>query len=215
MKENVVTSISGQLKKSEKTRHYIIEMCAPVFNQQGFFGTSLSDVEHATGLTKGCIYGLFESKEELAVACFEYARNLIHERMDCEARQKTNSIEKLRAIFNMYRTFPEFWPIKGGCPILNTSVEADDTNPLLQQKVVQALETWRRFFGVIITKGIRNGEIKADVDPHVTATLFIALLEGATMMTKAYNDNSSLGIVLDKIDEMIEQLKVNVHIAVG
>jgi len=196
------------MKKSEKTREFILSRCAPVFNQKGFAGTSLSDLENATGLTKGCIYGLFNNKEELAVECFEYARALIHERMDSEARQKSNAVEKLQAIFDMYRTYPEFWPIKGGCPILNTSIDADDTNPLLQEKVVRALEIWRRFFSSIITMGIRNGEIKPDANPHVIATLFIALLEGATMMTKAYNDSSSLGIVLDKIDEVINQIKL-------
>ncbi|HMA64602.1 MAG: TetR/AcrR family transcriptional regulator [Fibrobacterota bacterium] len=195
------------MKKSDRTREFILSRCAPVFNQKGYVGTSLADLETATGLTKGCIYGLFQTKEELAVECFEYARALIHERMDCEARNKSNSIEKLRAIFDMWRTFPEYWPIKGGCPILNTSIEADDTNPLLQERVVKALETWRRFFASIITKGIRCGEIKPDANPHVIATLFIALLEGATMMSKAYNDSASLGIVLDKIDEMIHQVK--------
>lgn len=195
------------MKKAEKTREFILARCAPVFNQKGYVGTSLADLENATGLTKGCIYGQFKSKEELAVECFEYARALIHERMDCEARRKENAIEKLQAIFDMYRTFPDYWPIKGGCPILNTSIEADDTNPLLQERVVKALETWRRFFASIITKGIRNGEIKPEANPHVIATLFIALLEGATMMSKAYNDSSSLGIVLDKIDEMIFLIK--------
>jgi AcrR family transcriptional regulator len=195
------------LKKSDRTREFILSRCAPVFNQKGYVGTSLADLETATGLTKGCIYGLFQTKEELAVECFEYARALIHERMDCDARNKSNSIDKLRAIFDMWRTFPEYWPIKGGCPILNTSIEADDTNPLLQERVVKALETWRRFFASIITKGIRCGEIKPDANPHVIATLFIALLEGATMMSKAYNDSASLGIVLDKIDEMIHQVK--------
>ncbi len=196
------------MKKSEKTREFILEKCAPVFNQKGYTGTSLSDLENATGLTKGCIYGLFRNKEELAVACFDYARSLIHQRMDSEAKKKDNAIEKLQAIFDMYRTFPEFWPIKGGCPILNTSIEADDTNPELQKRVVKALEIWRRYFVSIITRGIRNGEIQPDANPHVIATLFIALLEGATMMSKAYNDSSSLGIVLDKIDQMIEQLRV-------
>jgi AcrR family transcriptional regulator len=196
------------LKKSDRTREFILSRCAPIFNQKGYVGTSLADLETATGLTKGCIYGLFQTKEELAVECFEYARSLIHERMDCEARNKSNSIDKLRAIFDMWRTFPDYWPIKGGCPILNTSIEADDTNPLLQTRVVKALETWRRFFASIITKGIRSGEIKPDANPHVIATLFIALLEGATMMSKAYNDSASLGIVLDKIDEMIHKIKL-------
>ncbi len=195
------------MKKSEKTREFILEKCAPVFNQKGYIGTSFSDLENATGLTKGCIYGLFRNKEELAVACFDYARSLIHGRMNSEAKKKDNAIEKLQAIFDMYRTFPEFWPVKGGCPILNTSIEADDTNPELQKRVVNALEIWRRYFASIITRGMRNGEIRPDANPNVTATLFIALLEGATMMSKAYNDSSSLGIVLDKIDEMIERLQ--------
>lgn len=196
------------MKKSEKTREFILSCCAPIFNQKGFVGTSFADLEQGTGLTKGCIYGLFNSKEQLAVECFEYARALIHERMDCEARGKENAIEKLRAIFDIYRAFPDYWPIKGGCPILNTSTEADDTNPLLQARVVKALETWRRFFASIITKGIRSGEIKPETNSNMTATLFIALLEGATMMTKAYNDSSSLGVVLDHIDAMIHQMKV-------
>lgn len=195
------------MKKSEKTREFILEKCAPVFNQKGYIGTSFSDLENATGLTKGCIYGLFRNKEELAVACFDYARSLIHGRMNSEAKKKDNAIEKLQAIFDMYRTFPEFWPVKGGCPILNTSIEADDTNPELQKRVVNALEIWRRYFASIITRGMRNGEIRPDANPNVTATLFIALLEGATMMSKAYNDSSSLGIFLDKIDEMIERLQ--------
>ena len=152
------------MKKSEKTREFILEKCAPVFNQKGYTGTSLSDLENATGLTKGCIYGLFRNKEELAVACFDYARSLIHERMDSEAKKKDNAIEKLRAIFDMYRTFPEFWPVKGGCPILNTSIEADDTNPELQERVVKALEIWRRYFASIITRGIRNGEIQPNAN---------------------------------------------------
>jgi AcrR family transcriptional regulator len=197
----------GNVKKSEKTKDFILEKCAPIFNQRGYIGTSLSDLEEATGLTKGCIYGLFQSKEELAVACFDHAQGLIHDRMECEAKKKDHAIDKLQAIFDMYRTFPDYWPIKGGCPILNTSIEADDTNPKLQQKVVTALEIWRRYFASIIAKGMRIGEIRADAKPHATATLFIALLEGATMMSKAYNDSLSLGIVLDKIDEMIEQLK--------
>ncbi|MBN1983717.1 MAG: TetR/AcrR family transcriptional regulator [Chitinivibrionales bacterium] len=194
------------MKKSEKTRQYIIQQCAPLFNQNGYSGTSLSDIEKTTGLTKGCIYGLFSSKVELAVACFDYACSVIHDRMEIQAREKESAIDKLRAIFDMYRTFPQFWPIPGGCPILNTAIESDDTNPLLRQKVVHALEIWRRFFASIITKGIRRHEIRPDAEPNVTATLFIALLEGATMMTKAFDDSSSLGIVLDKIDEIIEQL---------
>ena len=46
---------------------YILEKTAPVFNRQGYIGSSLSDLTKATNLTKGAIYGNFVNKEELAL----------------------------------------------------------------------------------------------------------------------------------------------------
>jgi TetR/AcrR family transcriptional repressor of nem operon len=40
------------LSKSERTKQFIIEKTAPVFNKKGFAGTSISDLTDATGLTK-------------------------------------------------------------------------------------------------------------------------------------------------------------------
>ena len=46
---------------------------APLFNQKGYAGTSLSDLMDATGLQKGGIYRHFSGKEELATEAFDYS----------------------------------------------------------------------------------------------------------------------------------------------
>ena len=46
--------------KAEKTKEYIIATSAPIFNKQGYAGTSMSDITKATGLTKGVLYGNFK-----------------------------------------------------------------------------------------------------------------------------------------------------------
>ena len=43
------------MTKADRTRSYIIEQVAPIFNKKGVHGTSLSDITNATGLTKGAI----------------------------------------------------------------------------------------------------------------------------------------------------------------
>ncbi len=48
--------------KSDRTKQFILEKVAPVFNKNGYFGTSMSDITEATGLTKGAIYGNFKNK---------------------------------------------------------------------------------------------------------------------------------------------------------
>jgi len=62
VKTNTARYNYNNMKKSENTRKYIIEKVAPVFNKKGFTGTYLSDMEKATGLTKGSIYGNFKDK---------------------------------------------------------------------------------------------------------------------------------------------------------
>src|SRR5262245_13558435 len=59
-----------QMTKAQRTRLHIIEKTAPLFNMNGFDGTSLADLCRVTGLTKGALYGNFLDKEELATEAF-------------------------------------------------------------------------------------------------------------------------------------------------
>src|SRR3979411_2837595 len=61
------------MSKGEQTKQEIVQKAAPLFNQQGYEGTSLSDLMDATGLQKGGIYRHFSSKEDLAAEAFDYS----------------------------------------------------------------------------------------------------------------------------------------------
>jgi TetR/AcrR family transcriptional repressor of nem operon len=193
------------MSKKDKTRQFIIEQAAPLFNQKGFAGTSLHDIMEMTGLKKGGIYGNFDSKEEIAVASFEYAVQTVTEKVKLRTDQKFKSYEKLQVVINFYRNYLTNAPIDGGCPILNTSIEADDTNPKLRDRVIQALDNWRGSMSGTIRKGIKNGEIKATVNAEEFATIFIATLEGGIMMSKVYNKITPLNTVLNHLEMMIEK----------
>ena len=81
--------------KAAQTSAFIIETVAPIFNKNGYAGTSLSDITKATGLTKGAIYGNFKNKEELAVAAFNTTVKKMLRRIT-EHQSITNSpLEKL------------------------------------------------------------------------------------------------------------------------
>ena len=63
--------------KGEQTREMIIRQSAAVFNQFGFFGTSISDIMRETGLEKGGIYNHFpEGKEQLALAEIVFSHSI-------------------------------------------------------------------------------------------------------------------------------------------
>jgi len=59
--------------KSDITRLAIIEKSAPIFNTKGYSATTMNDILLATGLTKGGVYGNFESKDQIAIEAFEHS----------------------------------------------------------------------------------------------------------------------------------------------
>src|SRR5258707_10310124 len=131
----------NETSKGQKTRERIVAEAANLFNQRGFEGSSMSDVMAATGLEKGGIYRHFSSKEELAAEAFDYAWKSVFETRIHDLEQVPNSIEKLkRFIVNFINGRPA---VPGGCPVLNTAVEADDGNLLLRDRVRAAWREWR------------------------------------------------------------------------
>src|SRR5438034_712113 len=68
-----MTTTTPRLRKGEATRRLILERAAPVFNQRGYAGASMSELVEATGIEKGGIYNHFGSKEDLDVDPYELA----------------------------------------------------------------------------------------------------------------------------------------------
>jgi TetR/AcrR family transcriptional regulator, transcriptional repressor for nem operon len=69
-------------------------------------------------------------------------------------RQKKNAIERLQALVSAYLDYVDDPPIPGGCPIMNTAIESDDTHPILRDRVQLVVNEWRSLICRIIEKGI-------------------------------------------------------------
>lgn len=180
------------MSKAAETRTKIIQQAAGLFNQQGYAGSSMSDIMRVTGLQKGGIYNHFNSKEELALAAFDFAVQLSSQQFLKAVRGKHHAIEKLQAMLQVYRQFVDNPPIPGGCPLLNTAVESDDAHPALRDRAQQAMTSWQTLIIRIIDKGIAKGEIRATADSEMVATILIATVEGALMMSKLYGNDVHL-----------------------
>ena len=174
------------MSKAERTKELIIQKTAPIFNKKGYAGTSLSDMTEATGLTKGSIYGNFADKDEVALAAFAYNTSLMGMAIRTEMAKRSSYRDKLMVYVEVYGNFTAVnASLEGGCPILNTLTEADDTHPQLKARAVEALMGWKERLTAVIGEGIKAGEFKADVDPEETAVTMIALLEGIVLFVKA------------------------------
>jgi TetR/AcrR family transcriptional repressor of nem operon len=193
------------MNKGDLTKERIIEAAAPVFNRNGFVGTSLSDLMEATGLQKGGIYRHFKSKEELAVAAFDHAWRVARKTRWLEVDKTATAIGQLQkfvANFVERRT----GLVQGGCPVLNTAIDSDDGNPVLREHVRKALRQWTKRIRNIVAAGIKSGEIRQDVDPQAVAAVLISALEGAIMMTRLQESTQPLEQVRQYLDTFLQSL---------
>ncbi|MEM8719789.1 MAG: TetR/AcrR family transcriptional regulator [Cyanobacteria bacterium P01_G01_bin.39] len=172
------------MSKAQQTKSRIIQQAAAVFNQKGYAGSSIADIMQATGLKKGGIYNHFQSKDELAVAAFDYAVSVMSRNVWSAVKTKSNAVERLQALVSSYLAYVEEPPVVGGCPILNTAIEVDDTDSPLRDRAIAAIDSWRGLIVRIIHKGIKKGEIPTTVQPDTIATIIICTIEGAIMMSQ-------------------------------
>jgi len=192
------------MRKGEETREKILHRAARLFNEKGYFGSSLTDIMRVTGLQKGGVYNHFDSKQRLALEAFDYALERVSERFERALAGKRHAANRLLAIISVFRDYSADPPIAGGCPIMNTAIESDDAHPALRERARRAMDQFRDLIRRIVSKGIERGEIRETVDPDQTATLLIASLEGAVMLSKLYKDSAHLACVADHLTEYIE-----------
>lgn len=195
------------MTKAEKTKQFIIEKTAPIFNKKGFTGTSLNDMTVATGLTKGSIYGNFGNKDEVALAAFDYNYGQISRHMIQQMHQKNTASEKLQVYLDTFAGFYTNPLLQYGCPILNTATESDDTHPELRKKAATAIEKWQIAIATLVAEGIRDGEFKPEEDVTAFAYGFIAVIEGGIMITKVTGNMAGLKSAMQVAQKMIMALQ--------
>lgn len=193
-------------KKGERTRRAIVERAAPLFNTRGYFGASMSDLVRETGMEKGGIYNHFGSKEEIALASFDHAAGLMRERFDAALAGKKGALERLFAVVDVLGGLVEDPPVAGGCPVLNTAVESDDAHMKLKERARETMSGWLRLIGSIIKEGMRSGELRPGTNPRETASVVVATLEGAVMLSRLYDDPAYMKRAVDHLKEHLRSL---------
>ncbi len=174
------------LTKSERTKQFILETAAPLYNEKGISGVSIDDVLAATKLTKGCLYGHFEGKDDLSEQVVDYSLKIITDKMAMTISKCRTAKAKVFAFMDFYKN-PIETHISGGCPIFNIAVEADDNFPIIKQKVAGLLRAGQERLTGTLKDGIANGEFSSKLDPAVYAFKMVAAIEGGIIMCRTMN----------------------------
>lgn len=199
------------MKKGDKTREHIIMKSAQLFNQQGYAGSSLNDIIAATGIKKGGIYRHFSSKDEIALEAYNYAASNVGRSFSEAICKEESAAGRLLAFFRVYEDVVNNPPFIGGCPLLNTAVESDDTHPALRQRAQRGLHDALDMMKRIIYEGIQKGEFKENLDMDALTSFAFSLLEGGIMLSKLEGDNRYMKMNMVSFSSYLQQFCLKIH----
>ncbi|MBT1695824.1 TetR/AcrR family transcriptional regulator [Fulvivirgaceae bacterium PWU4] len=194
------------MTKAERTRQFIVEKTAPLFNTKGYDGTSLADLTEATGLTKGALYGNFADKDEIAEAAFHYSMKKVKALMKQEMESVKTYKQRLQALLSFFARYVNKPPVAGGCPLLNTAIEADDHRTSMRRVVTKELMATIDFIASQLEGGVKAGEFISTIKPRELAYVFFCSVEGALMFSRVERSNEPMEIVVKHCKKILDQI---------
>ena len=170
--------------RGEATRSDIIHVARRLFSEHGYHATGLSDIQTATGLTKGAFYHHFRSKEDLALAVLETAREEYDRYWLGPAMQHDSPGKRVVALLDSLLELnarPEWC----NCQMMATLCsELTNVDPRLHAAVrdmqCEMIKTWQD----ALAQARETGEIAPAMEPAVMAQLIVSTLLGLLMSRK-------------------------------
>jgi AcrR family transcriptional regulator len=165
------------MRQGEQTKSKIIEAAVELFVRQGYHGTSINDITQKVRITKAAFYSHFDSKGQLLLRIInEYESRYIDQLIRVVTEYDADPVSKLHRAISFNADFaaknPELCLF---LDYLSAELNADvDFLPSLKR----VYDRYQSFITEIIAAGIQQGLVNKDLNPALTALIFIAVHDG-------------------------------------
>ncbi len=166
-----------------------------LFRHRGYLGSSLRDIEEATGLHPGSLYRAFDSKEGLFQAALDaYNDQVVQGRVQVHLLEPADPVAGIRSFFTS--AFETGLDPDPGCLLTNTAVESF-TVPQAAAGVRRGLEAIESGFADALTRARALGRLSADLDVEMAATQLLALYQGLLVLVRSGTPATKLHTITD------------------
>lgn len=169
----------------EFDEYEVLTAAMNTFWSQGYEGTSIQDLENATGLTRTSIYNAYGNKRQLFQTIIEhYQDNVLAHLVALLDSGSTiqESVKKL-LIGSIDLHFRQDTP--GGCLILLSVLERDQHDEETTEMLEGILNQLQKTLQSKMTAALKRGELKKNADPRTLSNSVITTMAGLLVLGKA------------------------------
>ena len=137
----------------------VLDAALDAFWAGGFHGTSLSDLEDATGLKRGSLYKAFPDKKAIFLAAVERYRQYSRDLAEKIRAQGGTPREALGYFFSAIASHSSGPDGRKGCFFINSITETSHRDPEIAAEVKAAAKDVERSLAELIQEGQKQGGI--------------------------------------------------------
>ncbi len=170
----------------------VLEHATRLFWQRGYAGTSLAEIEAATGLSRTSIYAAFDDKEGLFLQVVDHYDRHYSAQLRaalCRAPTARAGIDAWFARLLAAFADPDL-PL--GCLVTNVAVEGDRGESRLGRKIAASIALGEDAFYARLRRGQIEGDVAPEIDARAAARHLVAVTQGLSVLAKASGQPSVL-----------------------
>lgn len=185
------------MARHSDTRQKMVESAAVLFRERGVQGTSFSDVLAHSGAPRGSIYHHFRGgKTQLAEETTQWAGELILAQT-IEALAASDPVAAIASSRRWWTKILRASDYEAGCVIVAATLEGE-REPSVRAVAAEAFTKWE----YVLTDALRKHDVPA-TRARALATLLIAAIEGAVVLSRAQRTTKPLDRVTTELQRII------------
>jgi TetR/AcrR family transcriptional regulator, transcriptional repressor for nem operon len=169
------------------TKEAFLDVANDLMLTQGYEATAIDEICEKAGLTKGCFFHYFKSKEDLAKALLT---------RKCSSHQKTKEelygpdpLKRVYGQIDMAIEMSNNPEITRGCLKGMLAQEMSDTHPEIRRICREHFNTMAEDLAEDLRAAKARYAPKASFDPLSLAKHFVAIVQGSLILVKTYQDH--------------------------
>lgn len=183
------------------TRQRLIRTTNRLLRRQGYAGTGLNQLMAEADAPKGSMYFHFPGgKEQLAAAAIDDFAEWLSTHMAKRLASATSVGEAVAGFFDADLSYLERTEFREGCPVGTVALEATATHEMLAEAVQRAFGRW---VGQI-SEALEVEGYPAE-QAHGLATVVVATIEGAIVMSKGQRSTEPLAVARDTLRNLLDR----------
>ena len=182
--------MSAKTARAESpTKDKLLEAAQRLMLAKGFPATTVEEICEAAGLTKGSFFHYFETKDDLGKAVLDrYAERGLGALETAPFRRQRDPLKRIIASIDYWIDLLNDPSTECGCLLGNFAQELSDTHPKIRVQCARYFDRWTTMLKQDFDDARSVYRPRVRIDTQGLAEHYVAVVEGALLLTKAKGD---------------------------